>query len=210
MVEEILEGTKPTRMELLAVRRKKSLAEKGHKLLTEKRDALITEFFELIRERNKLRKALNARIDDAYRVLTQTEMTLGPSRTMTLAQGLPDVGEITADKRSIMGVAVPQIKFDPATAMTPSYSFAETNAKFDEATERLRRALAMTLKVGEHESAIRRLGFEIEKTKRRVNALEYIFIPKLGATVKYIEMQLEEREREDFFRRKRIKALMSK
>jgi V/A-type H+-transporting ATPase subunit D len=84
----------------------------------------------------------------------------------------------------------------------------DTSAKLDEACDKFRNLLMDILKLAEVEGTIERLAIEIEKTKRRVNALEHIFIPRLKATEKYIEMQLQEREREDFFRRKRIKAIM--
>jgi V/A-type H+-transporting ATPase subunit D len=90
------------------------------------------------------------------------------------------------------------------------YSFSDTCAKLDDAKQEFTDAITELLKLANLEGSIKSLAVEIEKTKRRVNVLENTLIPKLNSTIKYIEMQLEEREREDFFRRKRIKALMEK
>jgi V/A-type H+-transporting ATPase subunit D len=209
MPEEILETAKPTRMELLALRKKKLLAEKGHKLLTEKRDALISIFFDIIKQRNKVRKDLNLLINDAFSSLIDTEMIMGQDRVENMSYAIPDIGELQTGTANIMGVRVPLIS-SKIEKQKQSYSYVETNAKFDEATEKFRNVLCKVLKLAEVEGSVERLGVEIEKTKRRVNALEHIFIPRMKATVKYIEMSLQEREREDFFRRKRIKAVIQK
>lgn len=209
MPEEIIETAKPTKMELLALRKKGTLAEKGHKLLTEKRDALISRFFDIIKQRNELRRELNLSISDAFSSLIDAEMLMGQNRIENMSYAVPDIGEIQTDTVNIMGVHVPLIS-SKIEEKKQNYSYIETNSKFDEAVEKFRDAMCKVLKIAEVEGSIERLALEIEKTKRRVNALEHIFIPRLKATVKYIEMSLEEREREDFFRRKRIKAVIQK
>jgi V/A-type H+-transporting ATPase subunit D len=108
-----------------------------------------------------------------------------------------------------MGVQIPMInkeKIEPPSL--PAYGFFETCAKLDDASKKFWLLSLKLLDFAEIESSIKSLSVEIEKTKRRVNVLENTLIPQLIATIKYIEMQLDEREREDFFRRKRIKALM--
>jgi len=209
MPEEIIETAKPTRMELLALRKKKILAEKGHKLLTEKRDALISRFFDIIKQRNELRRKLSLSISDAFSSLIDAEIVMGQNRIENMSYAIPDVGEIQTSTINIMGVHVPLIS-SKIEEKKQNYSYVETNAKFDEAVEKFRDVLCKVLKIAEVEGSIERLALEIEKTKRRVNALEHIFIPRLKATVKYIEMSLEEREREDFFRKKRIKSVIQK
>ena len=211
MVEEKIEGVKPTRMELLAIRKKQNLAEKGHKLLSEKRDALIMQFFDVIKTRNTLRTDVNNRLKNAYSSLIESQMIMGQNRVEEIAVGVPPFGNVPTSVVNIMGVRVPSIE---AEAILPPegavYGYLDTTAKLDEATEMLHKVLVKILKLAEVEGSIERLAFEIVKAKRRVNALEHIFIPRLRATIKYIEMQLQEREREDFFRRKRIKALMER
>lgn len=209
MVENIIEGVKPTRMELLAIRKKKKLAEKGHKLLGEKRDALVMQFFEIIRTRDSLRSDVNTRLGEAFNNLMDAEMILGRDTVSDVTYSIPEMENIPTDVVNIMGVQVPRIQIEILNVpKEPVYGYLNTSAKLDEAADRFSNVLMKILKLAEVEGSIERLANEIEKTKRRVNALEHIFIPRLKATQKYIEMQLQEREREDFFRRKRIKTIM--
>lgn len=210
MVEEIIEGINPTRMELLSIRKRKKLAEKGHKLLSEKRDALVVQFFEIIKDRNTMRDRANADLRKAYTTLVEAQMIMGQERVEDATGSIPQLGDVPMRTVNIMGVHVPKVEYDaiPSKAGEPLYGYIDTTAKLDEASEKFEKLLLDILKLAEVEGTIERLAIEIEKTKRRVNALEHIFIPRLKATEKYIEMQLQEREREDFFRRKRIKAIM--
>jgi V/A-type H+-transporting ATPase subunit D len=210
MVEEVIEGINPTRMELLSIRKRKKLAEKGHKLLSEKRDALVVQFFEIIKDRNTLRERADRDLRKSYSQLVEAQMIMGQEGVEDATGSIPALGDIPMRTVNIMGVHVPKVEYDaiPSRSGEPLYGFIGTSAKLDEATGRFRKLLIDILKLAEIEGTIERLAIEIEKTKRRVNALEHIFIPRLKATEKYIEMQLQEREREDFFRRKRIKAIM--
>jgi len=209
MAENIIEGVKPTRMELLAIRKKKKLAEKGHKLLGEKRDALVMQFFEIIKTRDTLRDDVNSRMAEAFETLIDAEMILGYDTVEDITYSIPPVKKVPTEIVNIMGVQVPKIQAGAITApKEPVYGYLQTSARLDEATDRFQEVLRNILRLAEIEGSIEQLANEIEKTKRRVNALEHIFIPRLKATQKYIEMQLQEREREDFFRRKHIKKLM--
>lgn len=211
MVEEKIEGVKPTRMELLAIRKKRNLAEKGHKLLSEKRDALIMQFFDVIKTRDTLRVDVNSSLMNAYSSLIESQMIMGQNQVEEVALAVPPMGKVPTSVVNIMGVQVPSLEAEAIVPPEgPVYGYLDTTAKLDEATDKLRKVLVKILKLAEVEGSIERLANEIEKTKRRVNALEHIFIPRLKTTIKYIEMQLQEREREDFFRRKRIKAIMEK
>jgi V/A-type H+-transporting ATPase subunit D len=120
-----------------------------------------------------------------------------------------NIGEISYEKDNIMGVKIPKMNKDKINQFVkPLYSFSDTCSKLDDSQKKFNKILLDLLDLSDLEGKIKSLAIEIEKTKRRVNVLENNLIPKLQATQKYIEMQLEEREREDFFRRKRIKALM--
>ena len=209
MAENIIEGVKPTRMELLAIRKKKKLAEKGHKLLGEKRDALVMQFFEIIKTRDTLRDDVNSRMAEAFETLIDAEMILGYDTVEDITYSIPPVKKVPTEIVNIMGVQVPKIQAGTITApREPVYGYLQTSARLDEASDRFQEVLRNILRLAEIEGSIEQLANEIEKTKRRVNALEHIFIPRLKATQKYIEMQLQEREREDFFRRKHIKKIM--
>jgi len=209
MAEQILEGVKPTRMQLLEIRKKLNLAEKGHTLLEEKRDALVERFFSVIDTRNELKKETDDMLAQAYSSLIQSQMILGEEKVEDISFLSTPIGDISLDTENIMGVKIPLLRKDAITLQEkPYYGFLETCAKLDDAFTQFNSIIGQLLDLADIESRIKSLSLEIEKTKRRVNVLENTLIPKLKSTISYIEMQLEEREREDFFRRKRIKALM--
>lgn len=209
MAEQILEGVSPTRMDLLETRKKLVLAEKGHKLLEEKRDALVEKFFDIIDKRNQLSKELDEEFKGAFLSLIQAQMILGEKKVEEASFLNEDIGEISFETDNIMGVKIPKMNTDEIkTDLKPAYGFFETCSKLDDSKKSFSRLLIKLIELADLEAGIKSLTVEIEKTKRRVNVLENNLIPKLHATRKYIEMQLEEREREDFFRRKRIKAIL--
>ncbi|PNX51162.1 MAG: V-type ATP synthase subunit D [Thermoplasmata archaeon M8B2D] len=209
MAEQIIEGVSPTRMDLLDIRKKLVLAEKGHKLLEEKRDALVEKFFGIIHKRNELVKQLDNDFKESFQSLIQAQMLLGEKKVEEISYVTPELGQIDIDTDNIMGVKIPKMNQENVTTdIEPSYSFIETCSKLDDAQQDFKNLIKKLIELADLEGGIKSLAVEIEKTKRRVNVLENNLIPKLLATRKYIEMQLEEREREDFFRRKRIKALM--
>jgi V/A-type H+-transporting ATPase subunit D len=209
MAEEIMEGVSPTRMDLLETQKKLKLAEKGHKLLEEKRDALVEKFFTLIDKRDELNSEIDKDFSDAYSSLIQSQMILGEEKVEEISHLTSDIGEIDLENDNIMGVKIPKMNTEKLnTELKPIYGFLETCSKLDDSTHQFNSLMKRLIKLADLEGGIKSLAVEIEKTKRRVNVLENNLIPKLNTTKKYIEMQLEEREREDFFRRKRIKALL--
>ena len=209
MVEQILDGVNPTRMELLEIRKKLMLAEKGHKLLEEKRDALVERFFDVIEKRNKLSGEMDEEFEGAFLSLIQAQMIMGEKKVDDISRLTEDVGEISFENDNIMGVKIPKMNADGIkTTIKPTYGFFETCSKLDDAQRKFNALVSKLIQLADLEGGIKSLAVEIEKTKRRVNVLENTLIPKLYATRKYIEMQLEEREREDFFRRKRIKNIL--
>ncbi len=205
---EIIEGVKPTRMQLLEIRKKKQLAKNGHKLLSEKRDALISQLFQIIDVREDIRNKVHSKLKDAFDSLIEAEMVMGDTAVADVARQIKDSGEIEATTLNVMGVLTPQMEIKRIKKKV-DYSFLSTSSKLDEATLKFKDLLKDIVKLAEIEGALENLAKEIEKTKRRVNALEHIFIPRFEATEKYIELVLDEREREDFFRRKRIKAILA-
>ncbi|MBE9523136.1 MAG: V-type ATP synthase subunit D [Proteobacteria bacterium] len=205
---EILQNVKPTRMELLKLRKRVKLADKGHKLLKEKRDALISEFMVVIKEYKNARKSVEENLKGAFHNLLMAEVLLG-SRDLEQISGitLRDIG-LDFMTKNIMGVSVPIMKVDNLVRRINErgYGFLSTNAKLDDAAKSFEESILLIVKLAEVEESVRRIAEEVEKTKRRVNALEYIVIPRLKATIKHIEMRMEEIERESFLRLKKIKA----
>ncbi|MEA3458140.1 MAG: V-type ATP synthase subunit D, partial [Candidatus Thermoplasmatota archaeon] len=194
---------------LLEIRKKLTLAEKGHKLLEEKRDALVEKFFGIIDKRNQLSEEIDEGFKDAFLSLIQSQMIMGEKRVEETSHLTEEIGEISFENDNVMGVKIPRMNKDNIKiTRNPAYSFSETCARLDDSQRKFSELLSKLLDLANLEGRIKSLAVEIEKTKRRVNVLENNLIPKLHATRNYIEMQLEEREREDFFRRKRIKAIM--
>jgi V/A-type H+-transporting ATPase subunit D len=205
---EILQNVKPTRMELLKLRKRIKLADKGHRLLKEKRDALISEFMVVIKEYREARKNVEENLKIAFYNLLMAEVLLG-SRDIEQIAGitLRDI-DLDFTTKNIMGVSVPIMKIDNLVRRINErgYGFLSTNAKLDDAAKNFEESLSVIVRLAEVEESVRRIAQEVEKTKRRVNALEYIVIPRLKATIKHIEMRMEEIERESFMRLKKIKA----
>jgi len=211
MKSEIIEGVKPTRMELLRIRRRLELAEKGHKLLEDKRDALIERFFKSIKRRDEIKREVEDILSKAMQALIEAEMIMGIDQVRISAKMVGKIGELRFLRDNIMGVKVPKIDRENLDLRAERfYSFTGTCIRLDEAKKLFEEALRKLIDLAEIDGAVKALALEIEKTKRRVNVLENVLIPKLQATRKRIEMLLEEREREDFFRRKRIKAIMER
>ncbi|MBN2603575.1 MAG: V-type ATP synthase subunit D [Candidatus Thermoplasmatota archaeon] len=209
MSEQVIEGVNPTRMELLDIRKKLQLAEKGHKLLEEKRDALVERFFTVIDTRNQLSSDSDYDFRDAFTSLIQAQMILGENKVENISKLSKDIGEVTFETDNIMGVKIPKMQTDSLhDKLNHTYGFFETCSALDDSQVKFSALVKKLIKLADLEGGIQSLALEIEKTKRRVNVLENTLIPRLHATRRYIEMQLEEREREDFFRRKRIKAIM--
>jgi V/A-type H+-transporting ATPase subunit D len=205
---EILANVKPTRMELLKLRRRVKLADKGYKLLKEKRDALVSEFMILIREYREARNFANESLSIAFHNLLMAEVLLG-------SRDIEQISDITIrdidldfEIKNIMGVSIPILKTSKLARKVNQrgYGFLSTSAKLDDAAKSFEESLLLIVNLAEVEESVRKIAEEVDKTKRRVNALEYIVIPRLKATIKHIEMRMEEIERESFLRLKKIKA----
>ncbi len=203
-------NVKPTRMELLNLKRRIQLAKKGHKLLKDKQDALIMEFFTIYDEALQLRRELNLKMSEAFEALRSAEIEVGTLRLREISLSVKPNKEVEIRKRNVMGVSVPLIEAESfkRNAGERGYAFVSSSARVDVAAEKFEEVLDLAVRLAEVEETLKRLAKEIETTKRRVNALEYIIIPRMEATVKFIKGRLDEMERENFFRLKRVKALI--
>ena len=181
MAKEIMEGVKPTRMQLLEIRKRKLLAVKGHELLSQKRDALISNFFEIIKNRKEKRKEMEEKIREAFESLIEAEMLMGEEQVRTLSEKVEEKRGVSAERKNVMGV--PIINFNIEEGEKANYGVLDTTSELYEAAAKGREALDAIVEVAGIEGSIQKLGKEIEKTKRRVNALEHIFIPKLEGTI---------------------------
>jgi V/A-type H+-transporting ATPase subunit D len=210
MAEEILEGVNPTRMELLKLKDRVNLATKGHKLLKEKRDALIMEFFSILDRAKGVREKVEEKLGESFNDLLITESVMGDFAVKKAALSVQESLDIDVDICNVMGVTVPVIEYEniKKNMLQRGYGLVDSSAKLDETAKGFEEAIELILELCEVEMTVKLLAGEIESTKRRVNALEHNIIPKLEATVKYIEMRLEEMERENFVRLKIIKQTM--
>ena len=210
MAQEMIEGINPTRMELLKLKDREKLAVKGHSLLKEKRNALIMEFFNILERVKGSREGVEATLQEAYKDLNDAQMVMGDLAVKKSAMSVKESVNVEIESRSVMGVVVPLIESEigQKNMVQRGYGFLETSVKLDEAASKFEESIKLIIELAEIEKTIMLLAIEIESTKRRVNALEHIIIPKLENTVKYIEMRLEEMERENFVRLKMIKKTM--
>jgi len=210
---EILPGLRATRMELLALKRRKTLAERGHDLLREKQDALVMEFFEFIREIAPLRNKLDKALLEAYVAFTEAQMIAGIGKLRQTALSTSfDRFDIGSKTRSVMGIPIPVFNITEIASLTPAerYDIIETTAKLDESVSKIDEVIKTMITLAETEAAVRRLAEAIATTKRRVNSLKHVIIPKFENSIRFIEMYLEEREREEFLRLKRMKSAIER
>ncbi len=199
-----------TRMELLNTRARIRLAQKGHDLLKEKMDALVIELYAIKDEVREARKKVEEELLIAYQSLAKAEMILGPDKIRDMAQYAPEVLEIKTQTVSIMGVKSPRFIVEEVQKEGDDifYGLTSSSAQLDRAIVYFRKSLRTLMVIAEKMTLLERLAFEINKTKRRVNALSYILIPKLRAIATFIASTLEEQERETFSRLKRVKAIL--
>lgn len=201
-----------TRMALLATKKKITLATKGHKLLKEKRDALIGEFFAIVDKVKKLREQVETELEGAFKSLILAEAVNGIGEVRRAASVAQPVAPITRSSKTIMGLKVPLFTFEgkPMKVTGRGYSLVTTSVELDYAAQHFERVLTTLISVAEMEAAVEALAQDIKKTKRKVNALEQILIPRLEEERDYITMRLEEMDRETFGRLKIIKANITK
>lgn len=201
----------PTRMELTRLKRRLVVAVRGHKLLKDKRDEMVRRFMLLIKRNKELRQEVEAALSAALGgfVLARVAMTK-ESFDEALLFPVREV-ELTLSKQNIMSVYVPKIAYTEKKreqAFFP-YGLLTTSAELDSATEKLSGVLPQMVELAELEKTCNMLADEIEKTRRRVNALEYVMIPQLEETIKYIKMKLDENERGNLTRLMKTKDMIA-
>ncbi len=198
------EPTSATRSELLKVKAQKKLAIKGHSLLKRKRDALIRVFFEKIQEYKVLKKRTLNQLQEGYDSVRIAQGVSGVNRVKGLAYSMTPSFNIVASKQNLMGVKVPKFELKDLGVQLNS-SLIGTSYYVEEARLTFVKTVPDLVRLAEVEQVIFTLAEEIKKTKRRVNALEYIKIPEIEGIEKHIKDRLAEVEREAFFRLKNVK-----
>ena len=201
----------PTRMELTKQKKKLQTAVRGHKLLKDKRDELMRQFLDLVRENMELRLKVEENIRSANTnfVIARAGMSEAALKTALLAP--KQEVYVEADKQNVMSVDIPVFQSQTRTADANdiySYGFAFTSGDLDGAVKSLADILPDMLRLAEVEKSCQLMAAEIEKTRRRVNALEHVIIPEAQSNIKYITMKLDENERSTQIRLMKVKDMM--
>lgn len=199
-----------TRTELLARKNQITLAEQGRDLLKDKRDALVIEFMSIMDRVLEGSRQLNAAAERARQALALANAVDGAVTIRSAAMAARSRLEVEMSGSYVMGVPCPVIERRSVhrTALTRGYSITGVSSRVDEAAEAFEDELEVIVRLAGVETKLRRLGSEIQKTRRRVNALENVILPDLRREVDYIEMALEECAREDLFRLKKVKKTL--
>ncbi|SHH78835.1 V-type ATP synthase subunit D [Sporanaerobacter acetigenes] len=194
----------PTKANLMKAKNFLEFSKKGYDLLDKKRTVLIREMMALIDEANKVQEEISEGFKEAYDRLKYTNITMGSETVEEIAMSLEKEEEFEILFKSVMGVEIPYIKYEERPFFT-EYGFFRTNPTFDMAVLNFIKIRYLVYRLAEIENSVYKLAVEIKKTQKRANALEKIQIPKYTREIKFIQEVLEEKEREDFFRMKKVK-----
>jgi V/A-type H+-transporting ATPase subunit D len=207
-----LKDVKPTRSELIALKKKIKLSERGYNILKMKRDGLILEFFKVLEDAKRSRGTLLEKYDRAVETIALANTVEGALGVKAAAMAVQETPQIDVRRKNIMGVVVPEIR---ATAVRKTidergYGLLGTRSVIDEAATSFEELVDEIVRAAEIETTMKRLLSEIEGTKRRVNALEFKVIPELKEAADFIKMRLDEMERDELVRLKKLKAKATK
>ncbi len=203
----------PTRMELARLKKKLVTAKRGYKLLKDKRDELMRQFLELVKDNMSLRERVEDKIVKANQSFVLAKAVLGEKTVSVALIASKQNAVLEVKNKNIMSVLVPEFDYKPSKLIQEhilQYGFAFTSRELDFAVKAFSEVLMEMIELAEMEKTCQLLAFEIEKTRRRVNALEYVVIPETEQNIRYITMKLEENERSTQVRLMKVKDMMVK
>lgn len=203
----------PTRMEMKRIQARYQTARKGHKLLKDKRDELMRRFLDVVREDKSLREKVEAALSDVYRSFTVASAVSNPKMLEEAMICPKKEGELEVNYRNMMSVTVPEFGMRVLSAGGSdhyNYGLAFTSGELDSSLRELNGIMEDLIRMAELEKTAQLLAEEIERTRRRVNALEYIMMPQYLETIKSIKMKLDENERGNTTRLMKVKDMMVK
>ena len=203
----MLLNVNPNRMELIRLKKRLIVAKRGYKLLKDKRDALIQVFVRLAKESNMAREELEEKLLKCYAIFSNTSSLMSKLALEETLMFPKAKGKAEVSFKNVMSVNVPQYKLK-CEGRYYSYGLVDTTAELDSALKKYHEILPLMLRVSELDKSITLLANEIEKTRRRVNALEYVIIPDLEETIKFITMKLDEMARSNTSAIMRIKEII--
>jgi len=197
----------PTRSVLLDLKKKIKLSQSGYKIMKMKRDGLIIEFFEVLEKAKKMRKGVSSDYETAMEKITIARTVEGEIAVKSAAYALKTEPEVKLGSKSIMGMMVPKVEATSihTKMIDKGYGVIETSAYIEEAAMAFEKLLDTLVRAAEIETTMKKLLDEIERTKRRVNALEFKIIPELQDAERFVKFRLEEMERENTTRLKHLK-----
>ncbi len=193
-----------TKTSLMSAQSSLELAQKGFELLDKKRNVLIMTMMGFIDRAEEIQKKVAVVFQDAYEALRTANITMGISNVEQIAQSIPIASGVEVVTKSIMGVEIPEIKYQEEQ-LSHYYSFFNTNTAMDVALQKFLEVKKLLYELSEVEDSVYKLAMEVKRTQKRANALQNIQIPKYKEIVRAISEVLEEKEREDFFRLKVVK-----
>jgi V/A-type H+-transporting ATPase subunit D len=200
-----------TKIELIKIRRSMQISKMVHKILDDKREVLLKKIDEMIDEANKARGDIWDPLDEIYKAIFHAYLSLGTSTIQSLSSSTPPSINVDVHIKRIVDVKIPSLEISSKKDVQDlTYGFADTNSSVDQATKLIKNILPGICKAAEYENAIFSLAKELEKTQKLINALEYVIIPQYQDALSFIKSSLEEREREEFVRLKKVKAVIEK
>lgn len=201
---------KPTRMELSNLKKKKKVAVRGHKLMKDKRDEMVRRFIIYVRRNKELREQVEEKLGQAMQSFVLARAGMGNADIEEALCYPARPAKITVDTQQVLGVQAPKLDLVAGTdAIELPYGMANTGAELDGAVKRFSELLPLLIELAEVEKICNRLADEIEKTRRRVNALEYVMIPQFDEAIRAITMKLDENERGNLTRLMKTKEMLA-
>ena len=203
-----VENISPTRINLIQTKKTLALAQSGRDVLERKRDILLRELRNSIYESERARADVLEALAKAYQAIKEANMKKGSETIANVAYGSRFEADFLMDFRSIMGVVVPDLEFQRADDVKPDYGFANTSSELDKAFKQFYRLLELIAELARTEGTTFQIANDVKRTQRRVNALNYVLIPMYRNITNQIALVLEEKDREEFVRTKRIKHMI--
>ena len=200
---------KPTRMELSNLKKRRVVAVRGHKMMKDKRDELVRRFIGYARKNKELREQVEQKLGLAMKSFVLARASMSGDEIEEALMYPARAAEVQAGKQNVMSIDVPKLTMEAQEGFTYPYGFATTSADLDGAVQQLAEVLPLLLELSEVEKTCGRLADEIEKTRRRVNALEYVMIPQFTEAIRQIQMKLDENERGNTTRLMKTKEMLA-
>ncbi len=197
-----------TKIELLKYKRSSQVASMVQKILDDKRKVLLKNIEEMIIEATKARGGIWEPLQDVYKSVNEAYLSLGTSTVESVAESAPAVMQVDVTVKRVVDVKIPALNVTEKDTTSMPYGLADTNSAIDRAAKQIKEALPKICKAAEYENAIFSLAKALEKTQKLLNALENVIIPQYQQRIKFILATLEEREREEFAKLKKVKAKM--